>query len=145
MKTTNRILLVAAAAAFTLNASVSGAESASPARVPTNQALAASPRYLEEHPELLRIPQPVEESEARAARARKQLAQLAENRALANSPRFLEEHPELLRTPPSAEAAYAKAARIRKQLAKLMENRAWAASPRVREEFPWLTRGGVVP
>lgn len=142
MKTTNRIILVTAvAAAFTLNANVKGSESVSLPGIPVNQALAASPRYIEVHPELLRIPQSVEESEIKAARIRKQLAKLLENRALATSPRFLEAHPELLRPPTSTEEDQAKAARIKKQMAKLMENRAWAASPRVREAFPELTRG----
>lgn len=99
MKTTNRILLLAAAAAaaFTLNASVSGAESASPARVPTNQALAASPRYLEEHPELPRTPPSAEAAQAKAARIRKQLAKLMANRAWAASPQVREEFPRLTR------------------------------------------------
>jgi hypothetical protein len=146
MKTTNRILLVAAVtAAFTLNADVRGSESVSPPRILVNRALAASPRYIEVHPELLRIPQSVEESEIKAAQIRKQMAKLLENRAFATSPRFLEAHPELLRPPTSTEEDQAKAARINKQMAKLMENRAWAASPRVREAFPWLLRGGVSP
>ncbi len=141
MKMTNRIfLVVAAAAAFTLNADAGSSAAVCCASVPTNHGLAASPRYLEEHPELLRVPQSVQESEAKAARVRKELAQLTENRALATSPRFVEEHPELLRVSPSAEEAQASAARIQKQLAKLMENRAWAGSPRAREEFPALTR-----
>ena len=131
MKTTDRILfLTAAVAALTLSAGARGSESVSSARVPTQQGLAASPRYLEEHPELSRIPQSGEASKAKTA-----------NRGFATSPRFLEMHPELLRPQSSAEKAQSKVVRIRMQLARLMENRAWAASPRALERFPSLMRG----
>ena len=78
-----------------------------------NRAVAASPRYLEAHPELLDVPPSAQETDARAARHREQLAKLTKNRALATSPRFLEDHPELLRPQPLVAEAEAKAARIK--------------------------------
>ncbi len=108
-----------------------------------NRAVAASPRYLEAHPELLDVPPSAQETDARAARHREQLAKLTKNRALATSPRFLEDHPELLRPQPLVAEAEAKAARIRAQVAKLMENRALVASPRFQEEFPAVARSAT--
>lgn len=142
MQSTKQMLFAAAVAAVcTLNAGVRGAEPVRPTPAATNKALAASPRYLEEHPELLRAPPSAQEAHAKAARTRRRLAKLIETRAVANGPRFLEENPELLRPPISAEEAQAKFTRIARQQARLEENRAWTASPRVREEFPWLARG----
>jgi len=57
--------------------------------------LATSPRFIEEHPELQRIPPSPKEATARASRERERLNELMQNMALAVSPRFLEEHPEL--------------------------------------------------
>src|SRR5271170_468709 len=88
MKTKHQILLVATC--------VSSPHPGDAARAPINQALTASPRYREDHPELLRMPDAGEKSEARWSRSREYIAKLAENRALASSPRFLEVHPDLL-------------------------------------------------
>ncbi len=125
-------------AALALNLTTATAQSDGSLESPRNRALAASPRYLEKHPELLRTPPTMEESQAKAQRRIETLAKLTQNRALAKSPRFLEEHPELLRTPPTAEESLARSKRLEKQLAKLRENTAFSASPRVMEEFPAL-------
>jgi len=95
MKKLNHLLLTMACG-FGVALSAQGREVS-----PNNTALLASPRYLEEHPELLRIPSSQEPS----ALQRDRLARLTENTALANSPRFLEEHPELLRREPGFEVA----------------------------------------
>jgi hypothetical protein len=134
MKTKHQILLVATTvAAFALNACVSSPHPGDAARAPINQALTASPRYREDHPELLRMPDTGEKSEARWTRSREYIAKLAENRALASSPRFLEDYQELLRTPETIDESEAKWARSREHLAKLAENRALATSPRFLE------------
>lgn len=140
MKTKINLSVLTVAAALSMSVTAGFAQRFDNVGSLKNRALAASPRFLEQHPELLR-PQPsVEETEAKDARIREQLAKLMENRALATSPRFLEQHPELLRSQPSAEEAAAKDARIRAQMAKLMENRALVASPRFREQFPAVAR-----
>jgi hypothetical protein len=128
MKTMNH-LLVAAAAAFALNVALATEAS-------NNTALLHSPRYLEEHPELLRAVPPSVESPAHKA---KRLTEPTKNTALANSPRFREEHPELLWAASPAEQRTTVSEGDR--LIKLTENKALAASPRFREEHPELFRG----
>lgn len=129
MKTLNH-LLVAAAAAFTLNVAPAIA-------APNNTALLHSPRYLEAHPELLR--------EQPAGREFKTVyqAKLTENIALANSPRFRETHPEL-RVTPSADQSVAQNVSERERLSKVRENRALVRSPRFLELHPELLRGAPV-
>jgi hypothetical protein len=136
MRKWNRLMLIVVAA--TVGGSLS-AQTCKPSASPVltdNAALLSSPRYQEEHPELLRGQPSSEETPALRA---KQLAALSENVALANSPRFREIHPELLLPAASAERleAFSKADRG----GKLTENRALAASPRYREEHPELSRG----
>jgi len=136
----NLFALAATTAALSMGITTGSGQLSDNVEPPKNRAVSASPRFLEEHPELLRVPPSVEETSARAARIREQMAKLTKNRALATSPRFLEEHPELLRPQPSVKETKAKDARIRAQMAKLMENRALVASPRFREEFPGVAR-----
>jgi len=122
MKTLN-YLLVAAAAGFALNVALATEAS-------NNTALLHSPRYLEEHPELLRG-----QSSGRESKTVYQ-AKLTENIALANSPRFREAHPELQVTPPDQSLAQNVSKRDR--LSQLTENKALANSPRFLEEHPEL-------
>ena len=124
MKTLNH-LLVAAATAFALNVALATEAS-------NNTALLHSPRYLEEHPELLRG-----QSSGRESKTVYQ-ARLTENIALANSPRFREAHPELQVTP-SPDQSLARNASDRDRLSKLTENKALANSPRFLEEHPRLS------
>jgi hypothetical protein len=134
MKTLNS-LLVAAAAAVTLGATFSAqaGEAGVPSTLSRNTAVLASPRYLEEHPELLRgKPSGWESPSIKAER----VAKLTENAALANSPRFREEHPELRWLGSSPD--YNQAISERDRLNKLTENAALANSPRFREEHPEL-------
>lgn len=69
-----------------------------------NLALANSPRFREEHPEL-RIISSGQQPIAQNITERDQLSRLTENKALAASPRFRENHPELLRSGPVFEIA----------------------------------------
>ena len=119
-------LLLAVAAAFTLNVAPATA-------APLNTALLHSPRYLEAHPELLR-------SQTAGPKSKTVYqATLTENIALANSPRFREAHPEL-RVTPSADQSLAQNTSARDRLSKLMQNKAFAASPRFVELHPELLR-----
>jgi len=123
MKTLN-YLLVAAVTTFTLNVALATEAS-------NNIALLHSPRYLEEHPQLLRG-----QSFGRESKAVYQ-AKLTENIALANSPRFREAHPEL-RVTPLADQSVAQNVSGSDRLSKLTENRALATSPRFLEAHPEL-------
>jgi hypothetical protein len=115
--------------------------------VSKTEARFVSPRYLEEHPELYRVP-----SSARGGACTfkpDQVAQIRENTALAKSPRFREAHPEL-RWSMSSTAASAKG--IPGQTVGWTEprqNKATKASPRFLEEHPELLRGqpvfGIAP
>src|SRR5882762_11926230 len=67
-----------------------------------NVALLNSPRFLEEHPELLRASPSANGTRAMGERKAERLAGLTANGALASSPRFREEHPELRWTSPAA-------------------------------------------
>lgn len=133
-------LLLAVAAVVTLNTTTSAqaAEQNARPQSPKNRALLASPRYLETHPELLRMRSPDRESRTLNA---DRLAMLTENKALSNSPRFRELHPELRWTPASAERLTAESASNRSTSKKLTENKALAASPRFKEAHPELLRG----
>src|SRR6266436_7154633 len=102
-----------------------------------NTALLASPRYLEEHPELLRTPLSREKASTLQTN---RLATVTEHTALANSPRFREAHPELRWAMPSGQEPVAQAVSESERLKKLTENKALANSPRFREEHPELLR-----
>ena len=138
MKTLNAVLM-ATAAVITVNLAIATQAGEPPAlpKSPRNKALLASPRYLEEHPELLRG-QP--SGGASPALNPQHLATVTENSALAHSPRFREEHPELRWSIPSARESVAQNVRDRDWLSKRSENKALAASPRFREEHPELLR-----
>jgi hypothetical protein len=137
MKTFKHIILVAAAA-LTVNIvpATQAGEPSALAESSKNTALLHSPRYREEHPEVLRTGSAFVESTEHKT---KRLAELTENSALANSPRFREEHPELrwVASPAEPRQAINEVERLR----KLTENTALANSPRFREEHPELLRG----
>jgi len=137
MKTLNGLLMTGAAL-ITVNLAIA-TQAGEPSTLPKslNKALLASPRYLEEHPELLRGQQAAGESPALNPG---HLATVTENNALAHSPRFREEHPELRWAMPSAQESVAQNGRDGDRLSKLLENKALAASPRFREEHPELLR-----
>jgi hypothetical protein len=139
MKKWNRLMLIVAVATAGVSLSAQTCKPSAGAELTDNAALLSSPRYREEHPELLRARQPGEENPALEAR---RLAALTENTALANSPRFLEDHPELLRAGFAAEQpqSVSEADRLR----KLTENKALADSPRFREVHPELLRAQPV-
>jgi len=138
MKTLNG-LLMAAAAVLTVNLAIAtqAGEPSTLAKSPQNKAVLKSPRYLEEHPELLRGQSSGVESPALKS---EQLTKVTENSALAHSPRFREEHPELRWAIASAEQSVAQRTSEKDRLRKLTENKASAASPRFREEHPELLR-----
>jgi hypothetical protein len=134
MKTLNSILVTAAAAlALTASFSTQAGELGNASRLSRNAAVLASPRYLEEHPELLHMQSAGKKLSVMNA---DRLAKLTENAALANSPRFREEHPDLrwLGSSPEYRQAMSETARLN----KLTENAALANSPRFREENPEL-------
>jgi hypothetical protein len=134
MKTLNS-LLVAAASAVALGATfcAQAGEGGVSSTLSRNAAVLASPRYLEEHPELLRGRS--FDWESPSIKAERQ-AKLTENIALANSPRFREEHPDLRWSGSSPENRQVISETDR--LNKLTENAALANSPRFREEHPEL-------
>ena len=132
MKSLNYLLIAAAVATMANVAPATQAGERHPwAKLTPNKAILHSPRYLEEHPELLRATQ----DEQSSARKTHSLANLNRNSALANSPRFREEHPELLWTNPSP-------GRTTASEQELTENKALVNSPRFREQRPELLRGG---
>ena len=134
-------LSVAAAVALTVNSALT-TQAGGPhtlAKLTTNKALLHSPRYLEEHPELLR-PAESEQRERSTMHKRDSAAKLSANTALAHSPRFREEHPELLWATSPAQQRMAQSETDR--LTKLTENKALTNSPRFREEHPELLRSG---
>jgi hypothetical protein len=120
-------LLVAAVAAFAFNAAFA-------AEASKNTALLTSPRYLEEHPELLR---------GRTFGGESKIASqvnLAGNIALANSPRFREAHPELRWAASSVPQSGTPSISESERWARLTANKALAASPRFREAHPEVSR-----
>jgi hypothetical protein len=132
MKTLNH-LLVAASAVLAVNVALAtqAGESCTLEKPEKNIALLASPRYLEDHPELLRTGSAVVASPAQQA---KRLAELIRNSALASSPRFREEHSELLWAASTAEAR--QTVGETDGLSGLTDNEALASSPRFREKHP---------
>jgi hypothetical protein len=120
-------LLVAAVATFAFNAAFA-------AEASRNTALLTSPRYLEEHPELLRGQTFGGESKIASQ------AKLTGNIALANSPRFREAHPELRWAASSSEQSSARSISPGERRRKLTANQALAASPRFREQHPEILR-----
>lgn len=135
MQNDKRLLLLVTATSMLWVITSVGIES----DLPTNRAILASPRTLEQFPELLRG-HSISPAEAatRAVREKQQLDRVRDNAAVAASPRTLEQFPELVRVPPSAEELIASAARREQRLRRLAENRAVTASPRILEEFPEL-------
>jgi hypothetical protein len=69
------------------------------AKLTENRALAASPRFKEEHPEVLQL-----EQGTITVRV-EEWVEPTSNRALLASPRYLEEHPEILRSTPMLQVA----------------------------------------
>jgi enoyl-CoA hydratase/carnithine racemase len=102
-----------------------------------NRAVAASPRALEQFPEL-----------ARQSSARTEVlpltggvvATVKKNRALAASPRMREQFPELARGEQPATAASEKIGSGVNPLAEVARNAALARTPRMLEQFPELAR-----
>jgi hypothetical protein len=138
-----KYLLLAVAAATTFGAALS-AQAEQPfaiVRSPQNAALLASPRYLEAHPELLRVPSVRRES---TIVQMDRQATLAKNTALASSPRFREAHPELRWSSSPTEQLAKRNVSRSAQWNTLTSNKALAASPRYREQHPELLRGQPV-
>ena len=130
MKTRLHSILTTAvtALAFTINLHAM-------AQVPTNSALAHSPRFIEENPELARSA--ARPSAIHGSNPGPLTSTLTSNRAWAASPRYIEEHPELARV-----GVAGRPVRNNNEVpAAVLRNKALAASPRVREEYPSLTRG----
>src|SRR6478672_11770252 len=61
---------------------------------PSHSALLSSPRYLEEHPELLRVAAP--HAIVTSKSTTPLMTAVPQNRALTSSPRYREEHPEIV-------------------------------------------------
>jgi hypothetical protein len=139
MKGLSHLILTIAAAAFGAALLAQADEPPAIEKTPKNAALLASPRYLEEHPEVLRGGTAGGPSTALKT---DRPAKLTRNASLVNSPRFREEHPELVWVAPPAEKRQAISESNRLQ--ELTKNKALAASPRFREEHPGLSRGGPV-
>lgn len=94
MKTNKKLLLLATTAGLLgLTLGLSAAPPSGPAQVSKNRAVLASPRTLEEFPELARSAPPQDETRSKQSR----LVELTRNRAVAASPRVLEEFPWLSR------------------------------------------------
>ena len=141
MKRLNHLVLTASAAALGMALAAQAGEPLAIVKSPENTALLASPRYLEEHSELLRVPSSREKPSTLQT---DRLARLTENTALANSPRFQEDHPELRWAMSSGQQSIAQNVNERDRLSKLTENKALAASPRFLEEHPELLRSEPV-
>lgn len=133
MKKWNQLMLIIATATVGASLSAQTCKPSASAGLTDNAALLSSPRYREDHPELLRCPPPREETAALEAQ---RLAALTENNALDNNPRYQEKHPELLR--PGFAAEQLQSGSQADRLKKLTENKALAASPRFLEEHPEL-------
>ena len=138
MKRLNHLALtVASAAALGMALPAQAGEAIAGAKTPKDTARLSSPRYLEEHPELLHGSSFREES---PGLHKDRLARLTGNTALANSPRFQEEHPELRWVLPPGQQFIPPTISQRERLEKLTENTALANSPRFLEEHPELLR-----
>jgi hypothetical protein len=133
MKKWNQFILIAAVTMVGVSLPAETSKPSASRQLTDNVAELFSPRYLEDHPELLRGVTSVKDTPALKAQ---RLAALTKNGALANSPRFREEHPELLWAASSAEQP--QAVSEADQLRKLTENKAVANSPRYRETHPEL-------
>jgi hypothetical protein len=140
MKKWNHLMLIAAAASIGVSLSAETCKPSANSQLTDNVALLSSPRYREDHPELLRS---VASGNDTSARKAQRLAALTKNVALANSPRFREEHPELLWAAISEE--HAQAASDADRSRKLTENAALEDSPRFRETHPELSLVQSVP
>lgn len=100
-----------------------------------NRALAHSPRYIEEHPELIRGT--ARSSALHEVKPESVGTKLTTNRALAASPRYLEEFPGLARV----DVASRPGRDANDVPSEVLQNKAFVASPRVQEQFPSLMRG----
>jgi hypothetical protein len=139
MKKWNHLMLIVAVATVGVSLPAQASNPSASGRLTDNAALLSSPRYLEDHPELLRgWPNGRDISVVKA----QQFPALTDNIALAGSPRYEEKHPELLRSlsPAEQHQADSEATRMR----KLTENSALAATPRFREVHPELLRAQPV-
>lgn len=136
MKTLNHLLLTAVAV-FTVSGALTtqAGEPSILAKTTKNTALLTSPRYLEEHPEILREQWSGQKSPAHNT---DQLAKLTENTALANSPRFREAHPELQWAAFPSDQTVAQNSSQSDRLSKLTQNKALANSPRFIEQYRGL-------
>ena len=136
MKTLNHLLLaVTAAATFGAALSAQAEQPPTIVKAPQNAALFASPRYLEAHPELLRVPSVRQETTP--AQMNHQ-ATLAKNAAFASSPRFREAHPELRWSSSPTEQLAKRNVSGSERRSGLTFHKALAASPRFREQHPEL-------
>jgi hypothetical protein len=130
-----RLLAIAVATTFGVALSVQAGNPPATDAPTRNAALRASPRYLEEHPELLSGRLTAAQTQTLHARPP---ATVTHNAALANTPRYLEDHPGLR----TGMASTPRVHRVTEseRLDKLTKNKALAASPRFREEHPelWL-------
>ena len=142
MKVLNH-LIVAATAVVALNVTLftQAGEPRTMAKSSRASSLLASPRYLEEHPELLRGQ--ATEGETSPFKTNHS-ARHTENIALASSPRFREEHPELRWTMAAGGQLMARNGAEKARLGKFAQVKALAASPRFREEHPEFSRGEPV-
>jgi hypothetical protein len=139
MKKWNHLMPIVTIASIGMSASAQTHKPSTGVELTENAALLSSPRYREEHPELLRGRAPREETPAREAQ-RFTGKQQTDNAALLSSPRYLEDHPELLRRVANVEATPAREAQ---RLAALTKNAALVNSPRFREEHPELLLTGL--
>jgi hypothetical protein len=135
MKTTNTVLMVAAALAVAMGQKARAADH-SFAPPPSERWILSVPRTLEEYPGLLRQSSAPDTTQMRA-RADAILEDIKKNKAFASSPRVREEFPELDRSAQVAPVDSSKAA-SETEIAKLLKNPALARSPRMLEIYPWL-------
>jgi hypothetical protein len=135
MKTTKKVLLVAAALAVALGQSARAGDPSSAPPV-SQRWILSGPRTLEEYPGLLRQSSAHDTTQARA-RADVVLEDIKKNKAFVSSPRVREEFPELDRSGQVGRVVGSKAG-SETAIAKLLQNRALAKSPRMLEIYPWL-------
>lgn len=141
MKRKNKLFLMASSVGFLwLTATLS----AQPTDFGLNRAVLASPRTLEQFPEVLRTRRAAEGTVVRSISPADRLVQLSGSGASAASPRFREENPELLRVSPSRAASLVRAANKTESLTVVVKNGAVANSPRFLEEHPEVPRAAAV-
>jgi enoyl-CoA hydratase/carnithine racemase len=137
MKMTKILLLgTVGAAALTANQNIRAADFSRSDLA--NRVVAASPRALEQFPELARQASARTECSPRTGGV---LATIKKNHALAASPQMREQFPELARGEQPAAAASGQPGSGVNPLAEVARNAALARSPRMLEQFPELARG----